>query len=68
MPPRDAIHEIVKQALIKDAWIIKDSDDPYVISYGERFLFVDLGASKSAANNPSCQLQNQTGELVSKRQ
>ena len=51
MPPRDAIHEIVKQALTKDGWIIKDTDDPYVISYGERFLFVDLGASKSATNS-----------------
>ncbi|BCL37804.1 XisH family protein [Nostoc sp. MS1] len=44
MPPRDAIHDIVKQAIIKDGWNI--TADPYVISYGERFLFVDLGASK----------------------
>jgi XisH protein len=51
VPPRDAIHEIVKQALTKDGWIIKDTDDPYVISYGERFLFVDLGASKTADNS-----------------
>jgi XisH protein len=51
VPPRDAIHEVVKQALIKDGWIIKEKDDPYVISYGERFLFVDLGASKSATSN-----------------
>jgi hypothetical protein len=42
MPQRDIIHNIVKQALIKDGW--KITDDPYVISYGERFLFVDLGA------------------------
>lgn len=41
MPPRDTIHEIVKQAIIKDGWNI--TDDPYVISYGDRFLFVDLG-------------------------
>ncbi|WP_026736025.1 XisH family protein [Fischerella sp. PCC 9605] len=45
MPQRDAIHEIVKQAIIKDGWNI--TADPYVISYGERFLFVDLGATKS---------------------
>jgi hypothetical protein len=51
VPPRDAIHEIVKQALTKDGWIIKNTDDPYVISYGERFLFVDLGASKTANNS-----------------
>jgi hypothetical protein len=47
MPQRDAIHEIVKQAIIKDGWNITKSDDPYVISYGERFLFVDLAAIKS---------------------
>lgn len=51
MPPRDAIHETVKQALIKDGWIIKETDDPYVISYGDRFLFVDLGATKSVVSN-----------------
>ncbi len=41
MPPRDAIHDPVKTALQQDGWTI--TDDPYVISYGERFLFVDLG-------------------------
>lgn len=43
MPKRDLIHEPVKIALEKDGWTV--TDDPYVISYGERFLFVDLGAS-----------------------
>jgi hypothetical protein len=43
VPVRDSIHEIVKTAVIKDGWEI--TDDPYTISYGERFLFVDLGAS-----------------------
>ena len=43
MPVRDSIHETVKEAIIKDGWEI--TDDPYVISYGDRFLFVDLGAS-----------------------
>jgi hypothetical protein len=43
VPIRDSIHEPVKQAFIKDGWEI--TYDPYVISYGERFLFVDLGAS-----------------------
>lgn len=42
MPQRDALHGIVEQALVNDGWRI--TDDPYVISYGERFLFVDLGA------------------------
>ncbi len=45
MPQRDAIHDSVKQALSKDGWEI--TDDPYVISYGERFLFVDIGATET---------------------
>lgn len=45
MPQKDSIHQAVKQALVKDAW--KITDDPYVITYGERFLFVDLGAEES---------------------
>ncbi|MBT9317546.1 element excision factor XisH family protein [Leptothoe spongobia] len=44
MPQRDTIHGVVRQALIKDGWTI--TDDPYVISYGERFLFVDLAATE----------------------
>lgn len=46
MPPRDSLHEIVEEALVKDGWRI--TDDPFVISYGERFLFVDLGAVERA--------------------
>ena len=46
MPQRDSIHQIVRDALIKDDWNI--TDDPYVISYGERFLFIDLGATDLA--------------------
>ena len=47
MPQRDRIHNIVKQALIKDGWNI--TDDPYVIEYGNRFLYADLGITASAA-------------------
>jgi hypothetical protein len=43
MPSKDNIHEPVKIALSKSGWQI--TADPYVISYGERFLFVDLGAN-----------------------
>jgi hypothetical protein len=50
MPQRDTVHDIVKQALIKDGWEI--TDDPYVISYGERFLFVDLGAVEGFTRGP----------------
>ena len=49
MPRRDAIHDLVKQALVKDDWQI--TDDPYVISYGERFLFIDLAATGGQALN-----------------
>jgi XisH protein len=42
MPARDSIHNPVKAALVKAGWLV--TADPYVISYGERFLFVDLGA------------------------
>ncbi|MEH1850445.1 MAG: element excision factor XisH family protein [Nostoc sp.] len=49
MPPRDSIHNIVKQAIIKDGW--KITDDPYVISYGERFLFIDLAATLASTLN-----------------
>jgi len=45
MPQKDKSHDMIKKALIKNGWEI--TDDPYVISYGERFLFVDLGANES---------------------
>ena len=54
MPQRDIVHDIVREALIKDGWEI--TDDPYVISYGERFLFVDLGA---AVASPPSQIPGQ---------
>lgn len=54
MPRRDTIHNIVKKAIIKSGWDI--TDDPYVISYGERFLFVDLGAEKA----PTLKQKNST--------
>ncbi|WP_293131912.1 element excision factor XisH family protein [Okeania sp. SIO3I5] len=49
MSARDSIHNLVKQAIIKDGWEI--TDDPYVISYGERFLFIDLAATSHEFNN-----------------
>jgi len=42
MPARDSIHIFIKQALLKAGWRV--THDPYIIGYGERFLFVDLGA------------------------
>ncbi|MFH7244287.1 MAG: XisH family protein [Spirulina sp.] len=49
MPQRDSIHYAVRQALINDGWSI--TADPYVISYGERFLFIDLGAAETSGDN-----------------
>jgi hypothetical protein len=49
MPLRDSTHPFIKQALIKEGWEI--TDDPYVISYGERFLFIDLVAKLSTPND-----------------
>jgi len=45
MPKRDSVHHLMKQSLINDGWDI--TDDPYIISYGKRFLFVDIGARES---------------------
>ncbi|NJM58625.1 MAG: hypothetical protein HC857_16130 [Synechococcales cyanobacterium RU_4_20] len=42
MPSKDVIHDPVKRSIQTAGWQI--TDDPYVISYGERFLFIDLGA------------------------
>ncbi|WP_072620541.1 element excision factor XisH family protein [Spirulina major] len=43
MPRRDRYHDIVKEALIKDSWII--THDPLRIGQKVR-LYVDLGAEK----------------------
>ena len=44
MPAVEKIHQIVKNSLIKDGWTI--SKDPLILKYGERNLFIDLGAEK----------------------
>ncbi len=41
---KDKIHEIVKNALIKDGWTI--TDDPLNITFEELGLYADLGAEK----------------------
>jgi hypothetical protein len=47
MPRRDIYHEIVKQALIADGWVI--THDPYALQFGEESLYVDLGAEMPLA-------------------
>ncbi|KOR32748.1 fatty-acid synthase [Achromatium sp. WMS3] len=44
MPVRDICHEPVKQALLKDGWII--THDPFKIEYGPKVLYADLGAEQ----------------------
>ncbi|MEM8534684.1 MAG: element excision factor XisH family protein [Chloroflexota bacterium] len=47
MPARDTYHEIVKQALIDDGWMI--THDPLKLSWGGKDMFVDLGAEQLLA-------------------
>lgn len=41
---RDKIHEAVKNALVKDGWLI--THDPYTLQYEEVTVHVDLAAQK----------------------
>jgi len=47
MPARDALHDTVKAALIKDGWTI--THDPYSVQFGDRDLYADLGAERGLA-------------------
>lgn len=47
MPKLDIIHNSVKNAIIKDGWII--TDDPYLIQYRRTTLYADLGAERPIA-------------------
>ena len=47
MPAKDKVHEIVKNALIKDDWTI--THDPLKVSAGKKDVFIDLGAEKMVA-------------------
>ena len=42
MPAKDQYHDCVRQALIKDGWVI--THDPLRLSWGGKDLYVDLGA------------------------
>ena len=45
MPRKDFYHEVVVNALIKDGWTI--TDDPLVLSYGGKYVYIDLGAEQT---------------------
>lgn len=47
MPARDAIHDALVAALIKDGWTI--THDPYFVKVGRKKGFVDLAANKIIA-------------------
>ncbi len=47
MPARDFYHDVVKSALIADGWTI--TDDPLVLQWGQKDVFVDLGAERLLA-------------------
>lgn len=47
MPKLDVIHNAVKNALMKDGWVI--TDDPYIIQYRRTILYADLGAERALA-------------------
>jgi hypothetical protein len=47
MPAKDIYHDAVKNALIKDSWII--TADPYPIKYEEVKLFADIAGEKTIA-------------------
>lgn len=44
MPALDLYHNAVKQALIKDGWII--THDPLHLRWGRKDMYVDLGAKR----------------------
>ncbi|MGI8502306.1 MAG: XisH family protein [Hassallia sp.] len=47
MPAKDIYHDAVKNALIKDGWLI--IADPYIIRYEDAELYADLAAEKPIA-------------------
>jgi hypothetical protein len=47
MPRRDALHDAVRTALLKDGWTI--THDPYSLQFGDRDLYTDLGAERALA-------------------
>lgn len=47
MPAIDTYHDVVKNALIKDGWTI--THDPYTLAFGQKNVFVDLGAERVLA-------------------
>ncbi|MDZ8054247.1 MAG: element excision factor XisH family protein [Aulosira sp. ZfuVER01] len=47
MPAKDIYHDAVRNALLKDNWNI--TKDPFILRWGARDLYIDLGAEKLIA-------------------
>jgi hypothetical protein len=47
MPAPDTYHNNVKNALVKEGWTI--THDPYTLTFGQKSVFVDLGAERVLA-------------------
>jgi hypothetical protein len=47
MPAKDIYHDNVKKALVRAGWTI--THDPYILTFGQRGVFVDLGAERILA-------------------
>ncbi len=47
MPAKDIYHDCVKNALIRDGWVI--THDPLTLKWGRRDMYADLGAEKMLA-------------------
>lgn len=45
MPAKDFYHDFFIQSLVKEGWTI--TNDPLTLSYGNRDLYVDLGAERT---------------------
>jgi hypothetical protein len=44
VPARDAHHDLVRRALVKDGWVI--THDPYRLVWGRETIYLDLGAAE----------------------
>ncbi len=51
MPAKDIYHNSVKNALEKESWHI--TNDPFILRWGARDLYIDLGAQKLIAAEKS---------------
>lgn len=58
---RDIVHDLVKNALIKDGWRI--THDPFPIEFGLRKVYADLGADKLLGAEKT-ELERALGQFV----